>query len=123
MYVTVGSMYIAKAVSINYEHVLSTKENGNQLRIKLNGGIVTSFYDSKDDSPPGYATISIVPLFGKNGHFFELDLGGGFAFIETVSTVLVPYLSLGYRRQFDKILFRAGVSFPEMIYVSLGFRL
>ena len=68
-------------------------------------------------------------LFGNNRSYFETQLGGGYCW--SVSGVregsrsndrFLGKANIGYRYEGRWLLFRAGLGFPEILYLSAGYR-
>ncbi len=124
VYLTGGSVLLAGTVSLNYERRIETFQNGNQVLIKAGIGSFRSiFSDVTNRSRSRYFSLAGVFLLGGNEHYLESNIGGFGRRTNLIGIFpVLPYLALGYRKQSKKMLFRVGVSFPEMIYLSLGFR-
>jgi len=127
-----GYAVLAASANLSYDYRISQKETGffksYYATAKVNYQTLGTF--APGSSSEGYAfTAGITGLTGKGKGHFETSLGLSY-FIETNNedeggikdNIILPSLSLGYRRQITKgLVFRTGVGFTELLYVGFGY--
>lgn len=69
--------------------------------------------------------LYVAGLLGKGSSFVELGLGQGVVFGTGRPQLRIERetrMFLGYRHKFETLLFRAGIGYPELLYVGGGIR-
>jgi hypothetical protein len=111
-------------LNLNYERtILRHPGSSTALRLGFGSGEFVTAGDGL------YINPSVVELIGKNNSHLELDLGlkyivnysGGNS---DLSLVLIPDIFAGYRyeKPSGRLIFRAGVNYPTLINIGMGFR-
>jgi len=117
VYATLGGIGLVNA-GLSYEYLFY-----RELRLRSSLQVFApAFYTSDDD-----LSITTVSLDGVllTSHPKALELGVGMGYAlgreenDTLYTV-IPRFFMGYRSE-KSILFRAGIGFPEIFYLSIGF--
>ena len=116
-YGTVGFAGLYGAVGGNFERIIVEKDKGffKNYLLRVGGGAWAEW--GGDGS---FVVTGLSGLTGVLNHHLEIHLGLAYrSYYDSV----VPAGGLGYRFQKPggHFVFRAGASFPESIYVSLGF--
>jgi hypothetical protein len=118
------------ALTVSYEgQLVKSEEYGSRINFKLGVGEryhVGYTRDNNTFETKLYMGGSMVMLFGKKASLFELTfgLGNGWRTRGNISdgTYLLPLTNAGYRLESGIFLLRAGVGFPELLYLGLGIR-
>jgi hypothetical protein len=121
LYGTAGLFIMAGALGLSYERLLVAHPDRfvTSTWLKAQGGLF-SFWEGKGP----FWTVSVQALSGKQNHHLELGAGfGAIHYDQWQSLQLVPVMAAGYRYQKPNggFLFRAGLSVPELLFISLGF--
>lgn len=136
IYLSAGTVFLYSSVNVNYD-----------FRIKQSEGFFKNYYatieagvfNTNSGFAPGYSTngfttgIGVIGLTGKGNGHFETSLGLSLN-IETEingddpddlakeEAFILPELSLGYRYQkANGVMFRAGIGFPQTVYIGVGY--
>ncbi len=120
-----GHIVFSSNQNINFEYSAKVYENGNKLNLKLEFGKYKIGGFGVDISNESYRLApQIVYLMGKKHHFFELGAGMNFEVKSIVGNKgkLLITGNLGYRFEYSALILRVGLSFPEGLYISAGFR-
>ena len=118
---TGGTAAIYFMATINYEHKITETSFvlSKSIYFKAAAGPWGTW------GAGGYlAQIGLTFLSGSNNGHFEISAGGAAMYDDYVErTSLVPAGSLGYRFQSPGtgLMFRAGLGFPETLYLGIGF--
>lgn len=117
IYATVGFAGLYGAINANYERIIIQKDRGffKNYLVRVGGGVWAEW-----SGEGRYAVAGLTGLTGVNKHHLEIHLGMAYrSWYDDVT----PAGGLGYRFQKPggHFVFRAGASFPESLYVSIGF--
>jgi len=115
---SVGSLGLYFTANVYYERLI-TQHRLVKTFARVGYGIYASWNDEGN-----YLIGQVGVLLGKKNNFFEFGIGG--THIREDLAGLFPISgTLGYRFQNPNSLinFRAGVSFPEAIYIGFGITL
>lgn len=102
--------------SVNYERAIL---NNKSLKININAGAGGWYLSDVSETAYGYSIpVSFNNLIGKASHFFEIDLGLRYTFLNEQSTKNIspfyPIINLGYRYQKQNgkgLIFRAFIGY------------
>jgi hypothetical protein len=138
IYISAGSIFVYSSVNLNYDFRIRQSENGffKNYYATLEAGVfyANSFF-VPGSSRNGFTTgLGVIGLTGKGNRHFETSLGLSLN-VETEINVddnnyttekeevfIFPELSLGYRYQkANGFMFRAGVGFPQTVYIGAGY--
>ncbi|MBN1116917.1 MAG: hypothetical protein JXA77_06925 [Bacteroidales bacterium] len=111
------------SITVNYEIMLVERPNLVFKKRGFRAG--TGIYQYYDDGSLN-VVINYTCLTGAENNHFELGLGAAYMhFLTTSGRYIVPAPNIGYRfkKPEGKFVFRTGVGFPELIYLSFGYSL
>jgi hypothetical protein len=97
----------------------------NSMFLKLNYGWFQGQLPEDDISGHDFSS-SVIALTGKNKNHLELGLGIHYNIFKTFSKNrkhFAPHLNIGYRKQTLHSkggVFRIGIGYPELLYMSFG---
>ncbi|MEN8158022.1 MAG: hypothetical protein ABFS10_13810 [Bacteroidota bacterium] len=118
-YGTLSILPISGSTSFNFEYMIFNDPASAFKTVFLKGTTGARF--SWEAAGP-YFTGTFQAITGSGSHHFEL--GGGLAvlFGGIEPEYLRPAGSIGYRfnRPWSKFIFRGGVGYPEIVYISIG---
>lgn len=121
IYLRLSFLVIQGAASINYERLLATTNKifheSHYLRFSLGYSGAWGGYEGKA------AEISLQEVFGAKKSHLEVGLGlWGIYDNFDEKVFLRPLASVGYRYQKPSggFVFRSGIRFPELVYMSFG---
>ena len=116
--VSLGSLLFASSANIFYERIVRKKKLYQTFRIGHNS-IVTFGGTAKTISLQTGILTSVM----KNSHF-ESNIGLLYLYNNRYRNDALFSFSIGYRLQKRKkrSMFRSGLGFPELLYLSYGFR-
>jgi hypothetical protein len=121
LYGGLGITPLYGSITVNYEIMLVERPN---LVFKKRGlRIGTGIYQYSDDGSLNII-INYTCLTGAENNHFELGLGVAYMhFLTTSGRYVAPAPNIGYRFQKPdgKFIFRTGVGFPELLYLSFGY--
>lgn len=124
LYFNAGTGVLWHVAAASYERTLKQHLFGKNIAsfVKISGGYYLMWDFSPEYGGPfvqGHGGL----LFGKKSHLFEVSAGPAYIFTGDFDG-LAPSFNLGYRYQKkdQRFLFRAGLSFPEALYLGFGFR-
>ena len=131
----IGTLIVANGVGLKYERIIPRKQFYYTLSLGANFSRY-SFFKIQNTS---VLTLSngLITGLDENKHF-ETNIGFGYMYINQEDSggggyfgggvlaeqfsLITPAGTLGYRYQVpnEGFIFRAGVGFPELVYLSLG---
>lgn len=137
IYVNAGSVLVYNSVSLNYDlHLLQTESFFlKNYYLNLEAGL----FSRNSGFAPGPSAdgfrggLGVIALTGKGDNHFEIGLGASINADTYVDdndlpdedekeVFVLPEIALGYRSQRpDGMMFRAGIGFPHIIYIGLGY--
>ena len=115
--------------SVSIERTVShDEERGRKLLLRVHGGKIWQIgYASDDEYAHKVMGLTLGALFGNNSSSLDLGAGVGYGWTRKNDKPdggrVIPNANIGYRYEAKYALFRIGVGFPELLYVSAGFRL
>ena len=120
-----GYAIIAFSASLKYELLVPTKKEYLQqgVSIGLNLHQVNFFSIQRYILP----SLRYGLIFGERNHYFDLFGGVGLLYDRPINSwddsEVTPVFNLGYRNQKPDnggYIFRTGVGYPELLYISFG---
>ena len=137
IYASAGSVFVYSSVNLNYDFRIKQSENGffKNYYATIEAGVFNSNSGfAPGSSSNGFTTgIGVIGLTGKGNRHFETSLGLSLNVeteingddpndFEKEEVFILPELSLGYRYQkANGFMFRAGVGFPQTVYIGAGY--
>ncbi len=124
-YLTMGTIMASSTLSVNAEIKLASfSSDRTMLYGKASGGFFQffEFGDHPISNLHPFLALSGVALHGSKNKYLELGTGGQLFFNRGDRGKWLPYVSIGYRYQNEKKIFRAGFGIVDWLYVSFGRR-
>lgn len=122
IYVTGGSLLLISSAHITLESRIAPTESIGGFRAKAMVGFARILSFAGESGRTDFNLgAGFVYLLGKNKHAFEIGLGGRY-FGSQERSFILPDITIGYRSEWKKVVFRVGVGIPDGIYLSLGRR-
>ena len=114
-----GTVFLANEFNVAYERKLVTFKKRDVKSVWLKGRY-TRFGGLADRTGASFFDVSAMALLGARSSFTEV--GAGIGIFPAESTVY-PTGLVGYRYQRSKggIVLRAGIGYPELLYIGLGY--
>ena len=108
-------------ITVNYEYMFAQRpDKAFKYRgVRVGSGMYQYFADASLNT-----IISYMCLTGTENKHFELGLGVSYMHFTTLERrYIAPAPNAGYRYQKPdgKFIFRTGIGFPELLYVSFGY--
>jgi len=138
IYVSAGSIFIYSSVSLDYELRIGHSDSGFLKNYYLN--LKAGFFNENSGFAPGpnskgvVAGLGVIGLTGTGDNHFEVGLGFTVNIENEITnneppedifeeqTFVLPDIALGYRSQIKNgPIFRAGIGFPRLVYLGLGY--
>jgi hypothetical protein len=137
IYVSTGTVIAYSSVNLNYDHRIIQSENGFFKNYYVTGEV--GLFNSNSGFAPGSSSngittgIGIIGLTGNGNGHFETSLGLSLNIeteikgedpndFEEEDVFVLPELSIGYRYQkAHGFMYRAGIGFPQTIYIGAGY--
>ncbi len=128
LYVGAGTLLLVNNVNINLEYNAKVFKGGDKLNVKLgfgSYGYSTILGDRSGIDVSNLLGLQLVYLSGETnlvefGYGVSFKIGGDGD--SSKGGFLVP-VHIGYRREHSSSILRAGVGYPDGLYVSIGFSL
>lgn len=134
LYLEVGGPGI---FSLNYDRRFIASDDGPGIRLGIGPAVEISRYIASHSIPFSLRMpVGVNYLLGKNGNYFELEMGYSFSFnknpINNIYTESFGYIHIGYRYapKYKNFIFRIGiipvikswVIFPLWGGISFGYK-
>ena len=124
-YITIGTIMASSTLSVSAEMKLASfSSDRTMLYSKASAGFFQffEFGEQPISNFHPFLALSGVVLQGSKNKYLELGAGGQLFFNRGDRGKWLPYVSIGYRYQNEKKIFRVGVGIVEWLYVSFGRR-
>ncbi|NER18420.1 hypothetical protein [Spongiivirga citrea] len=133
IHVSAGTFFITASGNISYDYRIAQNETGffKSYYATLKGGYqyIGTFSGLNTEGP--IITAGVTGLTGTGKGHMEANLGLSYLIGrtnddpvdgDTDEGVLLPYFSIGYRKQVSNgLVFRTGVGFVDGAYIGLGY--